>query len=38
MGIPVDLGSLIIGAIIGAIISACVMHPRWFDFEGEEDK
>jgi phosphate/sulfate permease len=38
MGIPVDLGSLVIGAIIGVIIAACVMHPQWFDFEGEEDK
>lgn len=38
MVITVDLGSLVIGAIIGAIIAACVMHPQWFDFDGEEDK
>lgn len=37
MAIPVDLGSLIIGTIIGAFAAACVMHPHWFGFEEEEE-
>jgi hypothetical protein len=35
MGIPVDLGSLIIGMAIGAFISTSVIKG-WFDFGGDD--
>ena len=37
MGILVDLGSMVIGILIGAFLTVCALHPDdWFDAFNDE--